>query len=84
MWVRSSDNKVESVVFGQAPNDGPIPGDYDGDGKTDVAVYRRGFLQSYFYILQSRDGFKAVQWGTNNDGTDANISSTRYIQSVGF
>ncbi|MBC7909660.1 MAG: VCBS repeat-containing protein, partial [Pyrinomonadaceae bacterium] len=37
--------------------------DFDGDGKTDVSVYRDGT----WYLLQSRDGFKAVAWGTAGD-----------------
>ena len=37
--------------------------DFDGDGKTDVSVYRNGT----WYLLQSRDGFKAVAWGTAGD-----------------
>jgi len=84
LWIRSSDNKLEGVRFGHIPGDMPLPGDYDGDGKTDPAVYRRSFPQSYFYILQSRDGFKAVQWGNNEDGTDGGAGGTRYLQAIGF
>ena len=32
--------------------DVPVLGDYDGDGKADIAVYRDG----YWYILRSSDG----------------------------
>jgi hypothetical protein len=37
--LNSSDNSFRAVQFGQR-NDLPVPGDYDGDGKADVAVWR--------------------------------------------
>ena len=87
LWVRSSDNKLDGVRFGEpGGTDKPVPGDYDGDGKTDPAVFRRSYPQSYFYILQSRDGFKAVQWGNNRDATDGDleVGGRRYVRSSGF
>jgi len=87
LWIRSSDGNLEGVRFGQIPGDTPIPGDFDGDGKTDPAVFRRGTMVSplsYFYLLQSRDGFKAVQWGNNHDATEGDLGGTRYIPAIGF
>ncbi|MBV9210727.1 MAG: VCBS repeat-containing protein, partial [Acidobacteria bacterium] len=45
------------------------PGDYDGDGKFDVAVQRGSDMNgpATFYILQSTAGFTAIQWGLSND-----------------
>jgi hypothetical protein len=79
-WIRSSDGQYQSVRYGLA-GDRAVPGDYDGDGKTDLAVYRRSTAQTtqhYFYILQSRDGFKAVAWGNAvyNDDTPMTLMNS--------
>jgi len=52
----------KAVQFGLS-TDIPVPGDYDGDGRHDIAVFRQGI----WYLLQSTEGFKAVQWGTSGD-----------------
>jgi hypothetical protein len=61
------------VGFGLTGNgttsaDFPIPGDYDGDGKFDIAVYRFGQAPSNnFIILQSSDlSVRWQQWGNFN------------------
>ena len=48
------------------PTDKPVPGDYDGDGKTDFSVYRPSTTE--WYILNSSDGNWTVwQWGLDTD-----------------
>ena len=42
-----------------------VMGDFDGDGRTDVSVYRPS--EGVWYINSSRDGFGALRWGIATD-----------------
>jgi hypothetical protein len=42
-----------------------VAADYDGDGRTDVAVFR--IENGVWYIQRSREGFTGVQFGVGTD-----------------
>lgn len=61
--LNSSNGGMVSTTFGIA-TDRVVPGDYDGDGRVDVAVFRNGT----WYLLDSFSStFRAIAWGTNSD-----------------
>jgi hypothetical protein len=60
---RYNGTSVGSFVWG-APDDKLVPGDYDGDGATDAAVFRNGV----WYILNSsNNSMTAVNFGAGTD-----------------
>ncbi len=65
-WLSSRDGSFNSYQFGQS-GDAPLRGDYDGDGKTDFAVVRVEQGGYTWYIQESRDGFRAAQFGLSGD-----------------
>ncbi len=70
--TRSVDNSFVPVQFG-ATGDVPVTGDWDGDGKADLAVYRDGSLtggQSFFYYRPSSQptvNFNTIPLGVTGD-----------------
>jgi hypothetical protein len=71
---QSSNGTVRIEDFGQVGDDPSVVGDYDGDGKADVAVYRSGASpgqQSFWFYRGSSNNpggnVTFVQWGQNGD-----------------
>ena len=64
---RSSDGGVQTAVFGTPLTDFFTAGDYDGDGRADVSVWRFT-APSTFYALHSSNGsIAATYWGLSDD-----------------
>jgi uncharacterized delta-60 repeat protein len=61
-YLNNSTQGYSAVQFG-ASGDLIVPADYDGDGKTDVAVYRAGT----WYLQRSNSGFANIQFGLSTD-----------------
>ncbi|MBX3288796.1 MAG: VCBS repeat-containing protein [Acidobacteria bacterium] len=63
----SSGGPTQAIAWGLAGIDQFLTGDFDGDGKDDVAIFRQG-LEAKFYILNSADFTARVeQFGTEGD-----------------
>ena len=62
--MRSEDSSYYSIPFG-SDGDLPAPGDYDGDGKTDAAVFRPA--GATWFISRSTGGTQIVGFGVNGD-----------------
>ena len=80
-WNKNSTQGVViSPQWGDANRDFPAPGDFDGDGQDDYALYRDGATQgaqSEFWILTSNNNTVLYYaWGLGGSTTGANPSDT--------
>ncbi len=50
------------VGWGGNPNDVPVAGDFDGDGKTDIAVYRAS-TGAWYVMPSGGDAPYGLGWG---------------------
>jgi FG-GAP-like repeat len=73
-WYTHNSGGTETFIpfgtgVGFSAGDKATPGDFDGDGKTDITVWRSGpGGTASFYILQSSNGaFRAEQFGQTGD-----------------
>ena len=70
-WNLNSTTGIQIESWGDANRDFPVPGDYDGDGKDDLALYRAGASPgdfSAFYIFRSGTSTaQIVSYGLSGD-----------------
>jgi len=71
-WNLNSTTGTQIIgTFGNANTDFPTPGDFDGDGNDDLALYRDGTpasRQSEFFILKTSNfTLQYHAWGTDGD-----------------
>lgn len=72
--IKSSDGGPLFVPFGLTGTDYTAQGDYDGDGKTDLAVWRNSTGQ-FFVFNQVTLSLTAIPWGLPNDYPVANFDT---------
>jgi hypothetical protein len=65
-YIQSSNGRRVSEHWG-LPNDIPVSADYDGDGRSDQAIYRPGATQSVWWLKFSSGGFAIHPWGIEGD-----------------
>ena len=80
LWnIRNSSNgATQSYTFGQSATDFPTQGDWDGDGITDISVWRPNAdpTLNFFYWRRSLDGtLGSREWGQNGDYPPANFNA---------
>jgi len=80
--------------LGAQPNSGDylVPGDYNGDGKTDFAIWRPSVLegQNYFYVLPhgatpgTLGSFTTFEWGQCSSAATCDFPAANYLGPNGL
>ncbi len=71
VWYIENTGGFSAVAWGAAATDFLVPADYDGDGKSDVAIWRPG-APGTFWVRNSGTGtVSVIPWGTTGDNPTA-------------
>jgi hypothetical protein len=65
-WILRSEGQYSAITWGGGA-DQPVPGDFDGDGKTDLSIFRPSSNEWWIY-RSSDNGTYAVTFGSTNEG----------------
>ena len=65
-WVLGGPGSAQTTQAWGLPTDIPVPGDYDGDGKTDFSVFRPS-TGEWYVINSSNLAWSVWQWGVSTD-----------------
>jgi hypothetical protein len=67
LWYisESASGQTQTVYWGSPATDYITPGDYDGDNRTDFAVWRSGTGadSGYFFVLNTASAPLFLKWG---------------------
>jgi hypothetical protein len=65
-YKRDGAGTLSTFIFGAA-GDVPVPGDFDGDGRSDYSVFRPSTGTFWYAASGSGNQHRAAQWGQNGD-----------------
>jgi hypothetical protein len=69
-WVMGGQGSQQVTQTWGISGDIPVPGDYDGDGKTDFSIFRPDSVNhtgTWYVLYSSNSSWTAVQWGADTD-----------------
>lgn len=69
-WVMGGQGSQQVSLQWGASNDQPVPGDYDGDGKTDFSVFRpdtTAHTGTWYVLYSSSNSWISYQFGLDTD-----------------